>query len=138
MSGVQAAMHGGMWHLLVTIASQPRHRFGLITRQLLLAPRANLFGLQQADWDERLMLQAEDLNRAAMLLRDPGVFGWVQQIFSITPTAAKLQIAPVSTLNPLGTIYMGAWNTNGDPVHARAVVDAVTAIVERLHVMGEA
>ncbi len=138
MSGAQALAHGGEWHLMVMLACQPRLRFGLVSRQLWLAPRAHLVGLLSADWDSELMLVAEDLARGAALLRDPGVYGFTQQIFAITPKHAKLQLAPITTLNPLGSTYLGAWNPYARPESARAIVDSVTAIVERLHLMGAA
>ena len=100
-----------------------------------LAPRANLAALSTAEWDPRLMLLAEDLNRAAMLLREPHVAGFTQQLFATSGGFAKLQLAPISSLNPLGTMYFAAWNPPGN---VRQAIDALTGIVERLHQLGEA
>lgn len=136
MTRRQAIMHGSEWHLMLMLAAGPTFKFGLVTRTSFGAAR--FLGVQVADWDARLALLSDDPARAVVVLRDPAIAQHCDRLLSSQRGTSKLQFAPISRINPLGSVFMTGWDPRQGPDAALAHVESLTAIVERAHALGVA
>jgi hypothetical protein len=114
------------------VAARPAFKLALVTKQFMLETIARIFGTPIVHWDERLALLSSDPQHASSFFNDAYVLPHWQRVFTMVPAHAKLQFAPVSTLNYLGALFSGPWDPHRSPDEVLAIVESVTAMAERL------